>query len=102
MTHTVPLTVTPEASRYIAERGLQEPFQRLLDNIPRCLPKVQAVSVGLQTAQNDPEDRRIIFDVTREKPRGDSDPAEDNWQRWVIENFPPEEFSHFCLLSIYS
>lgn len=97
----MPLTITPEAADFIAAKGLQEPYRRMLDNIPLRIPGVRAIAVTLEWAFDHGDDPRLIFDVTRADPHLACDPAEGAWQRWVIATFPPEEFSHFCLLSNY-
>jgi hypothetical protein len=100
-TATIPFTITPEAAAFIEERKLQVPFQRMLDNIPSRFPRVEEICVSLQYPQDDDDELpRVILDVQRDDFEVD-DPLEKNWDRWVIATFPPEEFSHFCLISNY-
>jgi hypothetical protein len=101
MAAMIPLTVTREATDFISQRRLQEPFQRMIDHISEGIPGVRAVAVSLQPRYEEDEDPCVILDVTREKPCLGYDPAEENWQRWISETFPPEVFTHFCLLSAY-
>lgn len=101
MTITMPLAITPEAAGHIAKMGLQEPFQRMLENIPKRISGVHAIAVSLQDPYDLGGGPRVVIDVTRPHPHLDYDPTEENWERWIIENFPPKVFSHFCLLTIY-
>ncbi len=99
MPATIPLTVTQEAADFISEQGVNATYQRMLDNIPLRIPGTLAITVNLQPPFDSDGGSRVIFDVGRIETDPASDRAEENWQRWVIETFPAEQFQHFCLLS---
>ncbi len=101
MSATIPLTINQEAADFIADKALQKPFHHILDNIPKRIPGVQAIAVSLQEPYDLGGEARVILDVTRDHPGLTDDPTERQWERWVVENFPPEEFEHFVLLTIY-
>jgi len=99
---SLPLTITDDAAAYIAERGIKEPFQRMLDNIPRRIPFVHAVSVSLQEPYDLGGDPRVVLDVSRDHPGSLDDPAERQWIEWVVKSFTADDFQHFALLSSYT
>lgn len=101
MTSIIPFKVTQEAADYIAEIGLQEPFQRILDQIPKHFPFVHEIAVSLVDPQDLGGGPRVVFDVTRDHPASKDDSAGRQWNSWMIETFPPEVFQHFTLFPIY-
>ncbi len=100
MTQTMPLTITTEAQDYITENGLQAPFEQMLDHIPLRIPLVRGIHVFLQPPY-DAGEPSVILDVKRDRLTKEYDGVEWNWRRWVLDNFPPEEWTHFCLLTNY-
>jgi hypothetical protein len=99
MPETMPLTITPEAQDFIAENGLQAPLQKMLDEIPSRIPLVRGVRIFLQDPYDLGGGPSVILDVKRDEPKPYVyEGVEWNWNRWVVENFPPEEFHHFCLI----
>src|SRR5207253_1942665 len=101
MAISIPLTMSQEAADFVAERGLEQTLQKMLDNLPQRIPGLRAIAVFLQPPYDVGGDACVILDVKRDIPAQDGDPTEWNWRRWVADNFPPREFQHFCLLSNY-
>ncbi len=101
MTQTIPLTITSEASAFIADQGLQKTFQELLDNIPKHFSNLHGIAVSLMEPYDLGGGPVVMFDVTRDHPGLVDDPSERQWQHWVVGNYPPEEFEHFVLMTIY-
>src|SRR5260370_33766405 len=98
MAGTVPLTVTREASEFVGRLKLHNVVQQLLSNTPTRFPGVQAITVSLAPRYDEDSGPEVIFEVTRAR-QSDDHPAEENWRQWIIESFPPEVFTHFCLVS---
>jgi hypothetical protein len=73
---TVPVTIAPEAAAYVAELGMQEPFQKMLDRIPQTVPGLHSVVVNLQEPHDLGDDPCVVFDVTRQDPQLDYNPTE--------------------------
>lgn len=94
------ISIHPDAQRFIAERGVEPVFRRLLDNIPLRYARVHAIHVSLQE-QYDGSEPRVVFDVTRDHPGGTYDPSDSQWIDWVVDSCPPEELQHFCVLTNY-
>jgi hypothetical protein len=100
MSTTVPLSITQEATDYIAEKGLQQPFQRMLDNIPQHFRGLHGIAVSVMDPYDLGGEPRVIIDVTRDYRGLKDDPTEREWDRWVVETFPPEVFQYFVVTSI--
>src|SRR6266852_1369207 len=45
---TIPVQISEEAAQHIEQLGLQEPFQRMLDEIPKRIQATQWIKVGLE------------------------------------------------------
>jgi hypothetical protein len=101
MSTTVPLSITQEATDYIAEKDLQQPYQQILDNLPRRFPDLQAIEVSVMDPYDLGGEPRVVFDVTRDDPGSLDDPTKQAWIDWFIEAFPPEVMQYFVVLSIY-
>ena len=96
---SVPVRVSEEAAQFIEEMGLQEPFQRMVDHIPRHFHGVQSINVVLEIFQDQTCDPRVILEVTREDPGLEKDLSDSEFDRWVIENFLTEQWQYFIHLS---
>jgi hypothetical protein len=99
MSVTVPITITDEAKDYVAELGMQEPFQRMLDHALVSIPGLRELRVSVQPAY-DVGMPCILFEALKAFP-GLDDPTEGNWGRWRTSEFPPEVYQHFVLLVVY-
>jgi len=101
MNTTVPITITDEAKDYVAELGLQEPFQRMLDHTVASILGLRELRVSLQPAYDVGAPCVLLDAITPPPPAGRYDPTEDEWGRWKMSTFPPEVFQHFVLLVAY-
>jgi hypothetical protein len=97
----VPVTVTPEAEAYVAELGMQGPYRQMLDRILQTVPGLHSVEVILQEPYDLGGGPSVIFHATRDNPHLEYDPTESQFERWQIDTFPPEVFTHFVLLTVY-
>ncbi len=99
--HTIPVTITPEAAEYVAELGMQEPLQQMLDHALATIPGLRSIVVNLQPPYDTGPEPHVIIDVTMSNPHVDRDLTEDRWIRWFTAEFPPQVCQHFCLLTVY-
>jgi hypothetical protein len=98
---TVPVTITPEAAAYVAELAMQEPFQQMLDRILQAVPGLHSIEVNLQEPYDVGGGPSVIFDVTMDEPRLKPNPTESEFEKWQIDTFPPEVYTHFVMLTVY-
>ncbi|HYV38002.1 MAG TPA: hypothetical protein VE988_20115 [Gemmataceae bacterium] len=92
------LTVTPEADAYIDEIGMRGTYERMLKHIPEHYQGLQSIAVTLGLDYEEGGPPTVLFEVMRDDP-GEYDGADGHWDRWVIENFHPDQFRHFVVLS---
>lgn len=97
---TIPVQVSEEAARHIEQLGIQEPFQRMLDEIPKRFQAVHWIKVGLEHIVDEGGRPVVAIDVAREYPGGD-DSSGRQFDRWVIETFPTEIWEHLVVMNIY-
>jgi hypothetical protein len=99
---TISVEVSEEAAQHIEQCGLQEPFQRMLDEIPRRFQAVQWIKVGLEHIVDEAGRPVVAIDVARVYPgRDGDDPSGRQFGRWVTETFAPEIWQHFGVMNIY-
>jgi hypothetical protein len=99
MKTNVPLTITPEATAYVAELGLQREFEEMLTHALQTIPKLRELEVELQPAYDDIP--CVLLLAERDDPHPEADRTADDWGRWKRTTFPPEVGQHFVLLVNY-
>ncbi len=97
---TVPIEISEEAALHIEQRGLQEPFQRMIDEIPRRFQAVQWIKVVLEHIVDEANRPVVSIDVARVYP-GRDDPSRHLFDRWAIETFPPEVWEQLGIMYVY-
>jgi len=100
-TTSIPFTISPDAAAYVAELGMQQPMEQMLDRIRQTVVGLRSIGVSLQPPYDLGGGPAVIFDVTMDNPHLEYDPTESRFQRWQIETFPPEVFQHFTMLTVY-
>jgi hypothetical protein len=97
---TIPVAITPEATDYIAELGMREPFRQMLDHALRTIPGLREIRVTLQPAY-DVGMPCVLLEATKEAiPSGD-DPTQREYAYWKSTTFPPQVGQHFVLVIDY-
>ena len=97
----IPVRISEDAARFIAETGIHEPLQRVMHHIPRHFRGVQGVNVVLDLSPDQSSGPCVVFEVTREDPGVEKDESDWEWRRWEIESFTPEHLEHFVVFSYY-
>src|SRR5262249_27252432 len=100
-TTTVLLTVTPDAAAYVAELGMQEPFDQMLEHTRQTMAGLRAIRVTLQPPYDLGGGPCVLIEATTDDPRLGDDPSEREWARWQVGAFSPEVNQHFVLLVVY-
>jgi hypothetical protein len=96
----IPLTVTPEAARRLAELGFQEQAEQMIDYARQHVPRLARIEVVL----TDRYDLGGPPGVTVRAWTADHefDPADRTYENllgWKIATFPPEVLEHLNLRS---
>ena len=90
---TIPAQVSEEAAQYIERMGLQEPFQRMLKEIPKRIQAIHWIEVGLEHIVDEANRPVVVIHVARVYP-GRDDPSGRDFGAWETETFPPEICEH--------
>jgi|SRR5580704_16556335 hypothetical protein len=98
---TVPLSVAPEAASRIAELGLQDEFDQMLEHTRQVIPGLRSISVLLAPPYDTDDEPRVIIEPTMDDPHLVHDRTEREWGRWMVNTFSPDVGRHFCLLTVY-
>jgi hypothetical protein len=102
-TTTVPVNITPEAAERIAERGLQTPIDQMIEKAMQMVPGFRRVEISLE-GPYDTHDEPYLQATAYRDPRyyqeGRISPEENQYDRWIVETFPPEVLSQ-VILHIY-
>lgn len=97
LTRTIPVSVTPEAEAYIAELGMQDVFEQMLEHTLQTVRGLQAVEVQVDPPYDIGGDPCVIIRAIRDEDNQVDDPTEREWGEWKIRTFPPEVCIHFVL-----
>lgn len=99
-TTTVPLTVTPEAAAHVAQLGLHEEFEQMLEHTRQAVPGLRSIQVKLEYNPETEDQPAVVIWSSMEDRGLDYDPTAEQWSRWEIETFPPEVCIHFVMVPI--
>ena len=101
-TMSVPVTITHEASGYIASLGLQHQFDELLEHTKDTVPSLKSIEVTLEyDADTDGGDPGIVIWAHRPDPGPElimEDRTDWEWGRWLVTTYPADVCRHFCML----
>jgi hypothetical protein len=100
-TFTIPVTIAPDVTAYVADLGLEQPFQQMLAHIQQEVLGLRAIAVSVQPPYDLGGDPCVILDVTTQTPPPDNDQTEQDFVRWQVENFAPEVYQYFTMLLTY-
>ena len=98
---TIPVQISEAASQHIAQLGLQEPFQRMLDEVPKRIPTAQGINVSLEHIVDENWRPVVIIAVERDYP-GRDDPTRREFDDWVIATFPTQVWEHLIIDVTYT
>ena len=94
----VPVNITPEATAYAAELGLQDVFERVLARALKTIPGIRSVLVKYEPGFEIAPDCVLI-----EPTVADYDTASEAakaWGVWRLTEIPPQQGDYFSLLLI--
>jgi hypothetical protein len=91
---TVPVTVTPEATARIAQKGFQAAVERMIDYARRHLPDLDRIDVELHDRYELGDEPALTIECYGRRPFDQTDRTDDDLGRWVISAFPPKVLEH--------
>jgi|SRR5262245_49128501 len=97
-TVTVPVNITPEAAERIAERGLKEPLDQMIEQAVKLVPGIRSIEIHLDGPYETHDEPYLAAFVYRDGGlRVGSTPEEDRYSHWTIESFSPDVWSQISL-----
>jgi hypothetical protein len=93
-TITVPVNITPEAAQRIAERGLRESLDQMIEQAVKTVPGIRRVEITLE-GPYDTHDEPYLSAIAYRDPQfyQESDPIspeKKQYDRWEIETIPDD------------
>jgi hypothetical protein len=97
-TAAVPVSVTPEAAARVAELGMQDQFEAMLDHARGTVPGLRRIEVTLAPRYETGDEPGVSIEAFTAGPFAPGDRTTWNWNAWMIDTFPPSVCEHFALL----
>ncbi|MCI0463505.1 MAG: hypothetical protein L0Z62_41735 [Gemmataceae bacterium] len=97
---TIPLHVTEEAAAHIAELGMQQEFEKMLEHTRATVPGLREIRVELDDDPSGTMGPGVVIFSHRDNPGPGYDGVDRRWGEWKITTFPPEVCWHFVMISI--
>lgn len=96
----VPVTVSDEAAAHVADLGLQEPFERMVEQALK-IPGLRSLQVTLAPAYDLGQESVLLEAICDEALFDPHGPEERAFSEWKVTTFPPDVRQHFCLLTYH-
>ena len=97
---TIPMTIDPDAAAFLAEVGQERELERMLEHVRATIPYLRALDVVLHDfPETGPPS--LTIKAHRDPYPGGSDRAGMGFDRWMVENFPPEVLQNFTLMTVH-
>ena len=97
---TIPVTIHPDATAFLAEVGQAQELEIMLEYARETIPALRSLDVVLHDfPETGPPS--LTIDAHRDPLPTGYDSADEEFGLWQIRNFRPEVWSNFTLMSIY-
>lgn len=101
-TATIPVTVSDEAAARIAELGMQNEFEQMVEYSKQNVPGLRFIEVTLEyDGEFVDREPMIVINCHRPDPGPVRDKTDWNWGGWFVQAFPAEVCMQFVMLSYY-
>ncbi len=97
----IPIHVSQEAAAHIAELGMQQPFETMLEHTRATVPGLREIRVELEEDPRHVMEPKIVIYSHRDHPGPGYDGVDRRWGEWQITTFPPEVCWHFLMMTTY-
>ena len=96
----IPLTITPEAAARIAELGMQNEFEQMIEHTRQVVPALAAIEV-VRELPYDTDSEPVSITAYWDRPYAPEDNTSADLDRWVVEMFPPHVLEHMHIFLIH-
>ena len=97
---TVPVTITPEATAYVAELGMQREFEEMLAHALQFFPDLRSIQVELEPAY-DGDMPCVVFVPILNQRNAENQQLDLDWIGWKNNTFPMQIAMNFSMLAGY-
>ena len=94
----IPATVTPEATAYVAELGLQKEFEQILEHTRQTIPGVLSLRAEYDSGYG--VDTPCVLIEATVRDRSAAREAHKAWGVWSLTAFPPQVGLNFVLFRV--
>jgi hypothetical protein len=94
---TVPVTITPEGARRVAELGLQAEMQSMIDYALQNIPELDRIVVDIAYSYDAGQEDGVTIHAYGRRPFDPDDHTVDRVTRDIIQQFPPEVMWYLIL-----
>jgi hypothetical protein len=99
MTTKIPCTVSLQAAARVAELGIKQGFEQMLQHALLCVPDIRRTEVTLEQPYDEDEEPRIVINASVGFREGDPiNPGFQNWVAWAARTIPPDVSRHVTML----
>jgi hypothetical protein len=99
LTTDIPCKISPEAAARLAELGIRQGFEQMLEHAARCVSDLRRLEVTLEPPYEEGEEPRVVINAAVGYRDGDPlNPGFQRWSEWVGRTTPPDISRHVTLL----
>lgn len=95
---TIPVTITPEAAARVAELGMQQAVEQMIEHTRQTVPALRRIELILEPPYDTGNDPYLTIQAYTDRPWQAGDSIERDWGLWQIATFPPQVCQHIAML----
>jgi hypothetical protein len=101
MAASIPLQVAPEAVARVAELGMQQEFEAMLEHARQTVANLRSLEVTLYHDEYEPGQPRVVITAWKHGDPSEEETTERDWDAWVVRAFSPDVFRWFSFDALY-
>lgn len=98
---TISVTITPEAAARVAELGMQQPVEQMIEHTRQTVPALRRIELILEPAYDTGPDPYLTIMAYTNRPYTPGDTIARDWGLWKMSTFPPQVYQHIAMLIEY-
>lgn len=96
---TVPIRISADANELIAELGLRDEFDRMMEHTADSVRDLTKIGVTVDPSYDTDDGAIVLITGHRDIPLSPDDRTESDWNAWKFRTFPAEVARHFGFLT---
>ena len=94
---TIPVTITPEAAARVAELGMQQAVEQMIEHTRQTVPALRRIELILEPPYDTGDDPYLTIQAHTDRPFRREDTTEQEWGMWKITTFAPQIYQHIAM-----